>query len=71
MNLGLTGLAGRVASAVLYGVLVFIGVFIVGIILTKFTQTTDIGEFLKSWAPLLGLLAGIVAFLTGSKPVVT
>jgi hypothetical protein len=66
---GLQGFAGRLASAAFYGVLVFIGVFIIGIILVQFSQTVEIGDLLKKWSPILGLLAGAVVFFNGSRPV--
>ena len=58
---------GRLASAVLYGVIVFIVTYIIGLLCIQF-GLTDIGELLKKFAPLLGLLAGIVSYLTGSTP---
>lgn len=59
---GLSGLAGRIAQAVLYGVVVYIVVYIIGLILIQVPGAVAIGDFLKHWAPLLGLLAGIAAF---------
>lgn len=66
---GLTGFAGRIAQAVLYGVLVFLAVFIIGIILVQVPQAVEIGNLLKKWAPLLGLLAGIATFFSGNRAV--
>lgn len=69
MNFGLTGLAGRVATAVFYGVVVFVIVYIVGIVLTQVPQAVEVGNFLKAWAAILGLLAGIASFFTGNRAV--
>ncbi len=66
MNLGLSGLAGRIVSAILYGVIVFVVLFVIGIIVTSFQA--EIGAFLKHWAALIGLLAGLVVFFTGARP---
>lgn len=63
---GLTGLAGRIATALLYGFIVFIVVFIIGIIIATFSS--EAGDLLKRYAALIGLLAGLVTFLTGSRP---
>lgn len=65
---GLSGLAGRIAQAVLYAVVVFLVVFIIGILLTNVAQASEIGALLKRFAPLLGLLAGLVVFFTGGRP---
>lgn len=61
---------GRILWAVLYGFLVFIAVLIIGIIFQQLTPVAEIGTVLKKFAPLLGLLAGLVAFFTGAKPLV-
>lgn len=63
----LTGLTARIATAVLYGIVVFMAVFIIGLALIQVPQAAQIGEFLKSWAALLGVLAGIAAFF-GHRP---
>jgi uncharacterized membrane protein YhaH (DUF805 family) len=66
---GLSGLAGRIVTAVFYGVCVFVVIYIIGIVLTQVTQGAQVGEFLKSWAALLGFLAGLATFFTNSRPV--
>lgn len=68
--MNLTGLPGRIAWAVLYGFVTFLVVFIIGIILVQVSQAVEIGELLKRFAPLLGLLAGIVTFFSRSHPTV-
>jgi hypothetical protein len=65
---GLQGLASRIATAVFYGVCVFVILYIVGIVLTQVPQAVEVGNFLKSWAALLGILAGIASFFTGGRP---
>lgn len=67
----LSGLAGRIAWAVLYAVVTFLAVYIIGILLTNVGQAAEIGDLLKKYAALLGLLAGLVVFFTRSHPTVT
>jgi hypothetical protein len=64
---GLTGIAARIATAVLYGFIVFLCVFIIGIVLVQVPQAVEIGNLLKRFAPLLGLLAALVTFFNGSR----
>lgn len=64
----LTGLAARIAWACLYGLIVFIVCLIIGAILNA-VGLPSVGSILERFAALLGILAGIVAFLTGNRPV--
>jgi len=64
-----TNWLGRILLAVFYGFCVFLVIFILGMIVSKFATTADIGAFLEKWASLIGLLAGAVALFTGYKPV--
>jgi hypothetical protein len=65
MNFGLSGLAGRIAAAIFYGVIVFLITFVIGILLTNFGGLSEIGDLLKRFAPILGLLAGLASFFGG------
>ena len=58
--MNLTGIFGRIAYAILAGVVAFLVVFILGVIVTHFEAT--IGAKLQDFAPLIGLLVGIVYF---------
>lgn len=62
----LTGLVGRIAYAILAGVIAFLVVFILGVIVTHFEAT--IGSKLEQFAPLIGLLVGIVYFFVRPTP---
>ncbi len=66
--LNFSGLPARIAYAVLYAVVTFIIVYIIGILLGNVAQAVEIGELLKKYAALLGLLVGIVVFLSGRHP---
>lgn len=65
---GLTGLLGRIVGALLYGVVTFIVLFIIGIIVALFNA--QVGDFIEKWAAIVGLLVGLYFFFTGVKPVV-
>jgi hypothetical protein len=43
--------------------------FIIGIILSQVPYAGEIGDLLKKWAALLGVLAGIATFFTGNRAV--
>lgn len=60
--LPLTGLLGRICNAILNGVIAFLVVFILGVIVMKFEAT--IGTKLEQFAPLIGLLVGLVTFFS-------
>ena len=62
----LSGLVGRIVYAILAGVVAFLVVFIVGAVVTHFDGT--IGSLLEEWAPLIGLLVGLVYFFAGPRP---
>lgn len=64
----LSGIAGRVAYAVMYAVVTFLVVYIIGILLGNVSQAAEVGALLKTYAPLLGLLAGLVSFFAGNRP---
>jgi len=64
--MNLSGLAGRIAYAVLAGVIAFLVVFIVGALVVHFDAT--IGGILERFAPLIGLLVGIVYFFIRPNP---
>ncbi len=66
--MNLSGLPGRIAYAVLYAVVTFIIVYIIGILLSNVAQAVEVGELLKKYAALLGLLVGLVTFFTQSHP---
>ena len=61
--LPLSGLLGRICNALLNGLLAFIIVFILGVIIGHFDGT--IGALLEKYAPLIGLLVGLVSFFGG------
>lgn len=61
-----SGLMGRVAYALLAGIIVFIAFFIIGVIATRFDAT--IGNKLEEFSPIIGLLAGLVVFFTRPTP---
>ncbi len=63
-----SGLLGRAINAILYGVITFIVFFIIGVIAAHFDVT--IGNTLKEFAPLIGLLAGLLVFFTRPTPLV-
>lgn len=65
---GLTGLLGRIVGALLYGVVTFIVLFIIGIVVALFNA--QVGDFIEKWAAIVGLLVGLYFFFTGAKPVV-
>jgi hypothetical protein len=58
--MNLSGLAGRIAYAVLAGVVAFLVVFIIGAIVAHFEAA--IGSKLEAFSPLIGLLVGLVYF---------
>lgn len=62
----LTGLAGRIAYAVLAGVVTFIIVFIIGVFATSFSA--EVGALLKQYAALIGFLVGLVYFFLRPVP---
>lgn len=59
----LTGLLGRALYALLVDVVTFLVVWILGAIVTSFE--TNIGAKLEQFAPLIGLLVGLVSFFAG------
>jgi sulfite exporter TauE/SafE len=63
---GLTGLAGRIIAAILYGVVTFVVLFILGLIVAHFDQS--IGSFIEKWSAIIGLLAGLFVFFVGHRP---
>lgn len=66
MNLSPT--LARIAWAVLYGLIVFIVCLIIGAVLNA-VGLPSIGAIMTRFAAILGILAGIVAFLTGHRAV--
>ena len=56
-----TGLLGRIVYALLAGLVAFIVLLIIGIIVEKFDA--EIGELIQKFAPLIGLLVGVLYFL--------
>lgn len=64
---GLTGLAARIAGAVLYGVLTWAVIFIIGLVVSKFPTVGDVGQFIERVAPLIGLLVGLYWFFAGYR----
>lgn len=62
----LTGLIGRIAYAVLAGVVAFLVVYILGAIVNHYDTT--IGLKLEQFSPLIGLLVGIVYFFARPTP---
>ena len=62
----LTGIAARIAYAVLVGVITFIIILIVGIVVAK--SDAEVGSLLKNYSALLGLLASIVTFFARPNP---
>jgi hypothetical protein len=62
------GIPGRIVLAILVGVLTFIVMFIIGVIAAKYDA--EIGNVLKSFSALIGLLAGLFTFFTGRTPTV-
>lgn len=65
----LSGLIGRIVYAILAGVVAFLVIFILGVIVNHFDAT--IGAKLEQFAPLIGLLVGLVYFFArpGIPPV--
>ncbi len=59
----LSGLIGRIVYAILAGVIAFLVFFILGVIINHFDTT--IGSKLEEFAPLIGLLVGLVYFFAG------
>lgn len=66
--MNLSPLASKISWAVLYGVVTFIIVLIIGILLSGLGGQAEIGDVLKRFAPLLGILVGIAVFF-GGRPV--
>lgn len=59
-------LLGRTAYAILSGVVIFLVVFILGVVLAHFDAT--IGGKLEQFSPIIGVLAGIVVFFAYPVP---
>lgn len=61
-----TGLIGRIVLAVVIAVIVTLACFLLGGILTtlKVDIATTIGDFLKQWGAVIGVLAGLWYFFT-------
>lgn len=67
--MNLSGLPGRIAYAVLAGLITFIVVLVLGVLLNSFSP--EIGSILTRFAAPLGVLVGLVTFfLSPGRPVV-
>lgn len=64
----LSTMGGRIARAVLAGLVVFVVLLVIGMIVERFD--VEIGETVQRYAAVLGLIAGLVQFFTGDSPVV-
>jgi cation transporter-like permease len=62
----LTGLAARIAYAVLAGVVAFLIVFVLGVVVKKFEA--EAGTKIMDFSALIGLLVGIVYFFARPNP---
>ena len=60
------GSLGRLASAILYGVIVFVVVVIIALLCKQFGLAA-IGDVLEKFAPILAILGAIVAYLGGTN----
>lgn len=63
-----TGIIGRVAYAILAGVIAFIVFYIIGVLAAHFDA--NIGGIIEKFSPLIGLLVGIVTFFRYPTPLV-
>ncbi len=61
----------RLLIAIGVGILVILICYFVGglLVTTKLSPVVFIGDFLKTWAVLLGIVAGIFAFASGWNPI--
>lgn len=67
--MNLSGLPGRAAYAILAGVVTFVVLLIIGIIIASFYP--EIGEVIKKFAAVIGLLVGLVTFFVApARPIV-
>lgn len=62
--MNLSGIVGRALYALFVGVITFLVVWILGAIIVHFEAA--IGAKVEQFAPLIGLLAGLVQFFAGS-----
>lgn len=60
-------MVSRLVIAVVVGVLVTLGCILLGLILAALNVeiAVTVGHFLTTWAPVFGVLAGLVQFFTG------
>jgi len=61
--LGLTGIVGRIATAVLYAVVTFIILLILAVIVGYFEA--GIAAIINKFAALIAVLVGVIVFFTG------
>ena len=67
--MNLSGLVGRIAYALLAGIVAFVIILILGVIIGKFDA--QIGDILQKYAAIIGLLIGIVYFFVRpARPIV-
>lgn len=64
-----SNLLGRLALALFWGVVTFVVILIIGTILVQVPYLAGVGDILKKFAVLIGVLAGVVTFFTGGRPV--
>jgi hypothetical protein len=62
----ISGLVARLAIAALSGIITFIVFFAIGVVLVHFDAT--IGNLVKEFSPLIGLLAGVISFFRYPSP---
>lgn len=60
--MNLRGIVGRVVYVLLAGIVTFLIVFVIGVILFHFDS--NIGGKVEAFAPLIGLLVGLLYFFT-------
>lgn len=66
MNLG--GIIGRLVYALLVAVITYVILLIVASVLGLLPALAAVGDILRRFASVLALLAGLVAFFTGTNP---
>lgn len=65
---GLTGLAARIVSALLVGIVTFIIILIVAYVLGLIPMLAGVGAILSRFGVILAVLAGLAAFFSGWTP---
>lgn len=59
----------RIVTAIIAGVIIAIVTVLIGITVEEFTNADRLGQQIQDYAPLIGLLGGLLSYL-GYKPVV-